>query len=259
MSIQVIGAGFGRTGTTSLKAALEILDLGPCFHMTELQWRPWRARLWLKAAQGEPVDWSQVLAGYRSAVDWPTCAFYAELIERYPDARVVLTVRDPAAWYESARTTIYAIAQEFPRWLNRLIPPLGTVWEMVDAVVWDGTFQGRFHDSAHAQRVFRQHQAAVEAAVPSERLLVYDVSEGWGPLCRFLDRPVPTGVPFPRCNEAKVMQRQVRWAARFNRIVIGVGLTTLAIALCLWWGSPCNGLDATTTGPESHGLERRSP
>src|SRR5215212_7838314 len=110
MSLEVIGAGFGRTGTMSLKVALEQLGYGPCYHMVELFEHPDHVERWEAAVRGEePVDWEEVFAGYRATVDWPGAAFYKELSERYPEAKVILTVRDPDRWYESARNTIFTL------------------------------------------------------------------------------------------------------------------------------------------------------
>ncbi len=108
MALAVIGAGFGRTGTLSLRDALERLGLGPCYHMYEVMQNPGHADFWQRAADGEAVEWEELLAGYRSAVDWPVCSFWAELAARYPEAKVILTVRDPGRWFESAWSTIFA-------------------------------------------------------------------------------------------------------------------------------------------------------
>ena len=107
MNLEVIGAGFGRTGTMSLKVALEELGFGPCYHMREVFEHPEHIELWRAAMRGDPVDWERVLGDYRATVDWPGCTFYGELLERNPDAKVILTVRDPQRWYESVRDTIY--------------------------------------------------------------------------------------------------------------------------------------------------------
>lgn len=124
MTLEVIGAGFGRTGTMSLKVALEELGFEPCYHMSEVFTHPEHVELWRAAAQGEPVEWEQIFGGYRATVDWPACTFYGELMENYPDAKVILTVRDPQRWYESAYNTIYTIdrrvGDERPVILGRL-------------------------------------------------------------------------------------------------------------------------------------------
>src|SRR3712207_228473 len=109
MAIEVIGAGFGRTGTMSLKVALEELGFGPCYHMIELFGHPEHVELWETASQGKPVDWEKLFSGYRATTDWPACSFYGELMQRYPNAKVILTVRDPDRWYESTYNTIYGM------------------------------------------------------------------------------------------------------------------------------------------------------
>jgi hypothetical protein len=120
--MKVIGAGFGRTGTMSLKVALEELGFGPCYHMIELFEHPEHVERWEAAVGGEPVDWEELFSGYQVTVDWPGAAFYKELSERYPEARVILTVRDPERWYESAWNTIFILqdvaSSRAPRWLE---------------------------------------------------------------------------------------------------------------------------------------------
>ena len=198
-ALEVVGAGFGRTGTFSLKLALERLGLGPCYHMFEVGRNPGHRDLWMAMAEGADHDWEEILAGYRSAVDWPAAAFYAPLMERYPEAKVVLTVRDPEAWYESARATIVPD----PERLGEDTSP------MTRRVIWDGVFDGRVHDREHALAVFRRHVAEVRARVPRERLLVYDVREGWEPLCAFLGVPVPAE-PYPHRNTTEEFHARER-------------------------------------------------
>jgi hypothetical protein len=106
MALEVIGAGFGRTGTKSLKAALEELGFDPCYHMSELFGHPEHVELWEAAARGKSVDWNELLGGYRATTDWPACSFYEELMQSYPDAKVILTLRDPNRWYESTYNTV---------------------------------------------------------------------------------------------------------------------------------------------------------
>jgi hypothetical protein len=199
--LDVIGAGFGRTGTMSLKTALEQIDLGPCYHMFEVFQNQDHDALWLQAHDGSLADWEEIFARYRSAVDWPASAFYAPLMRRYREAKVVLTVRDPDAWYESARTTIHARVDES----GAAGETLGD--EMRRRIIWQGVFDGRFDDRAHAIGVFERHIDEVRRTVPPERLLVYDVREGWGPLCRFLGRPEPDA-PFPYLNTGEDFRRR---------------------------------------------------
>ena len=201
--MDVIGAGFGRTGTLSLKAALEQIGLGPCMHMIPLLADAERATLFRKAAEGDTDSLDAAMEGCRSTVDWPGTYFWRELVERHPDAKVVLTVRDPQKWYDSAYRTIYRAATA-PR------PPedMTAGIEMAHAVVWDGTFDGRFADRDFAIRVFLEHNEAVRRTVPADRLLEFEVAQGWEPLCAFLGRPVPDE-PFPRLNDARAFEQMM--------------------------------------------------
>jgi hypothetical protein len=204
MSLGVIGAGFGRTGTLSLKGALEHLGFGPCYHMIEVIDRPEHVDFWQRAAAGTAVDWDEILAGYRAAVDWPACSFYAELAARYPEAKVILTARDPERWYQSAWQTI------FPRITRPVSPDDALAWariRMQRKIVIEQAFGGDIEDREHALAVFRQHVAEVQRAIPPERLLVYRVADGWEPLCRFLERPVPDQ-PFPHVNASDEFRRR---------------------------------------------------
>lgn len=201
--MKVIGAGFGRTGTMSLKAALEQLGFGPSFHMIDLVRDPSPLPLWKAAAAGEPVDWTEVLAGWESTVDWPGCTFWAQMAETWPDAPIVLSVRDPEAWYRSCLNSIHAakemaLAGELEGGTEDGPDP--AVIQFINGLIWNGTFEGRFLERDYALDVFRRHNEAVKAAVPADRLLVYEISQGWGPLCGFLGVPVPD-TPLPHLND----------------------------------------------------------
>ncbi len=197
MSMSVIGAGFGRTGTLSLKGALEVLGFGPCHHMVEVFAHPEQAPVWLAAARGEPVDWQALLTGYGASVDWPSCHFWRELALRFPAAKVVLTARDPEKWFASfSETIVKAIAAPRPSGVGD--PLVAAVGEMAGYIVGEATFGGNL-DKAHVLKVYRDHIETVKRTIPPERLLVYEVGEGWGPLCKFLGVPVPAA-PFPRTN-----------------------------------------------------------
>src|SRR4051794_31816182 len=198
-TLDVIGVGLGRTGTLSLRAALERLGFAPCEHMTNCFAQPERFALWLEALRrqraGEPIDWRPLFTGYRATLDWPGAYFWRELVAAHPESRVILTVRDPDRWYDSARATIYAASQARAATLtSRLLCGLMGVldprarqgFQTVEETVWNGTFGGRFADRAEAMRIFQQHNRDVEATVPPERLLVFDVKQGWEPLCAFL-------------------------------------------------------------------------
>ena len=192
MALSVIGAGYGRTGTLSLKGALEQLGYMKCHHMLEVIQNPPQSDTWLAAARGGPVDWDELLQGYQAAVDWPACHFYRELADYYPDAKVVLTVRDPRAWFDSmSNTTLRVIRQGMATTPSR--PNLGS------ELVVKAAFDGDIDDPDHAVEIFNKHTEAVKASITPERLLVFDVREGWEPLCAFLDKPVPAG-GFPRTN-----------------------------------------------------------
>ena len=213
--MQVVGSGFGRTGTQSKKRALEILGFGPCHHMEEVVRHPTEAREWVRIAQGGAADWTSLMARYGSCVDFPASTVWKELIEAFPDAKVLHTVRDPDRWYDSTRSTIYRSSEFITGWL-RTFTPAGYPVEIADRMVWDGLFDGRFEDRDHAIAVYENWTADVIASVPAERLLVFDVAEGWEPLCAFLDVPVPDQ-PFPRVNDRETMLRRMhgaRWAGR---------------------------------------------
>ena len=187
MSLQVVGAGFGRTGTHSLRDALDTLGLGPCYHMSAVLADPDRAvPLWRAARRGEP-DWDAIFAGYASTVDWPSAGYWKAILAHNPGARVVLSSRSADSWYDSFSETI--------AWLigrpDKLPPRLGPWLEMTTDLIADATFGGRPTDRAHAIAVFDAYEAEVKARVPADRLLVFRAADGWEPLCRFLGKPVP--------------------------------------------------------------------
>lgn len=212
--LKIIGAGFGRTGTASMKAALDTLGFGPCYHMREVIGHPDRVALWSRIIGGEPADWPAVFAGYRSCVDWPACSFYTPLMDVYPEARVLLTVRDPAAWYESVLATIYR-TRELARRLadGTFVAPSGTTEPthalMVTELIWKQTFDDRFENRDYALSVYQAHNEEVVRRVPPDRLLVYETGAGWEPLCAFLGVAVPTE-PFPRLNDRMEFQARIQ-------------------------------------------------
>ncbi|HTU16893.1 MAG TPA: sulfotransferase [Gemmataceae bacterium] len=233
MSLKVIGAGFGRTGTLSLHSALEELGFTRCYHMREVLTHPDHVAAWSAASRGEPVDWDALFAGYQATVDWPACSFYRELLNRYPDAKVILTVRDADKWYDSAFETIYYVRQAFPMWSRWFLLRMRRFTRMLDDVVWLGTFQGRFADKQHAIAAFNRHNDEVRRTVPADRLLIYEVSRGWEPLCAFLGVPVPQDKPFPRLNDTAEFRSRIRKAVA---IVWGVSCAAvILIVLGLIW------------------------
>jgi hypothetical protein len=204
--MEIIGAGFGRTGTMSLKVALEQLGYGPCYHMVELFEHPEHVEQWEAAVRGEPVAWEDMFAGYLATVDWPGAAFYKELMEAHPEARVLLSVRDPHRWYESTKNTIYATVNPSPE----MIAAVGPAPRLNNELIWKRTFGENFEDRQHAIEVFERHNEEVKEHVPADQLLVYEVKEGWEPLCDFLGIETPKGKPFPHLNDTDSFQRMVR-------------------------------------------------
>jgi len=198
MTLRVIGAGFGRTGTLSLKLALEQLGFAPCYHMIEVFGHPEHNAVWEGAAEGKPTDWKGFLAPYGAGVDWPICHFWRELAGVFPDAKFILTERDPEAWYKSISQTIIAA---MTRKVESPDPIRQAQANMGKLIVAEQTFGGRY-DKDHVLAVYRRHNQEVKDTLPRSRLLVTDSPEGWGPLCEFLGVPVPA-VPFPKTNSTE--------------------------------------------------------
>jgi hypothetical protein len=198
--MKVIGVGFGRTGTLSLRTALCELGFGPCHHMIDVTADPALEAKWLRKARGANISWAEILNGYVSTADWPGCFYWNELMDSFPRAKAILTVRDADAWYSSATETIYAMAQAY----QANGPDHGP--GMSDLIIWRRTFSGRFTEKSHAISVFEEHNRRVINTIPRQRLLVYDIKDGWGPLCEFLDVDVPTGTRFPRTNDRASFQ-----------------------------------------------------
>ena len=198
MALKVIGAGYGRTGTMSLKLALEQLGFGPCYHMVEVFKNPEAPAWWLEAAEGRP-DWAKIFDGYASTVDWPSATFYKELADAYPEAKVILTERDPEAWFRSTQATIFA----------RDFADMGqTTWAQMALKVVADLFDRQMHDHDKLISVFKAHNARVREVIPAERLLVYDLAEGWAPLCAFLGVAVPE-TPMPKVNTTEEFQTRL--------------------------------------------------
>ena len=206
MALQVVGAGFGRTGTLSLKNALEKIGFGPCYHMLEVMQHPEHIPLWHRLAFTGAMDWDALFSGYHATVDWPSTRWWREIAAHYPEAKVLLSVRDPEAWYSSMYDTIY---QPMKNPAPADAPePMRLQSEMVRKAVLDETFDNRFEDKAYVLGVFKRHIEEVRATIDPKRLLVFDVREGWEPLCKFLEVPVPSE-PFPRLNEKAATQAMI--------------------------------------------------
>lgn len=197
MSLAIIGSGFGRTGTASLKRALELLGFGPCHHMEEVMAHPEQVPYWQAVFAGEPVDWEMVFTGYRSQVDWPGCHVWRQLAAAYPEAKVIHSVRPEDAWWNSFSATIGKLLTIYK---NLPMPPhIMAMMNATEVALVQQTFGCSPLDRAGVLAAYRRRTEEVRAAIPRERLLVLDVSQGWEPLCRFLGVPVPKE-PFPRVN-----------------------------------------------------------
>ena len=204
MALQVVGAGFGRTGTLSLKMALETLGFAKCYHMAEVAENPGHVDLWRAAWRGED-PWDALFAGYRAAVDWPAAAFWPRLLQRYPAAKVVLTLRDAERWYKSASDTIFSAMKEGlrsddPKRRKRIV--------MANEIIVEGTFGGNLDDRANAIAVYEANVARVRREVPAQQLVEFDPADGWPPLCEALGVAVPE-VPYPHINTSDEFRR--RW------------------------------------------------
>lgn len=182
MALSVIGAGFGRTGTSSLKIALEQLGFGPCCHGSEERHFRQGANFWKRVFDHESLDWDHFFHGYRSMVDSPSCKFYLELAEKYPSAKVILTFRESNAWFDSFEETV-----------------LPLIASSDGGKLFTFLFGGHDHDRQSMITAYERHNAEVKRLIPAERLLVYEVESGWEPLCEFLGVAIPDA-PFPHVN-----------------------------------------------------------
>lgn len=214
--MKVIGVGFGRTATMSLKHALPELGAGPCFHMIDLIMGEHRERdlaNWTRIAAGERPDWNEVFDGYESTVDWPACSLWEELIEAFPDAAVLLNVRDFDGWYASCRNTILAAklaaqAGEIPEDANRPAPP-PELWGVIERLVWQGPdLEGRFEDEAWTRAMYERRIEVIRSVVPAKRLTVWEPGDGWEPLAAMLGAPAPD-TPFPRLHDTNEFRTEM--------------------------------------------------
>lgn len=218
-NIRLIGAGLPRTGTLTQKLALEELGLGPCYHWVNVLADLDQVGLWMKALDGEG-PWAEIFAGHNSTVDWPGGYFYAELIDVYPDAKVLLSVRDPVKWERSFRDTIWTMChgETLMPMLSRSRALIDPRWErylaLVDRMFWgsQGTFAAGHAEPEQMIEQMHAHNEAVKRIVPPERLLVWEVGEGWEPLCEFLGVDVPA-TPLPHANERDAFVERVIAAA----------------------------------------------
>ena len=191
MGLKIIGAGFGRTGTESMKLALEILGYAPCHHMIEVLRNPEQEQYWRKAAINKTYDWDHAFENYQAAVDWPSAFYWRELSEYYPEAKILLTVRPADEWYESYSKTILEATKDSkdPEVLGR-------------SLIADQVFQGKPDDRDFAIGVYEENIREVQATISEDRLLTYHVGSGWQPLCEFLGKDIPNQ-DYPRTNSTQ--------------------------------------------------------
>ncbi len=194
MTLTVIGTGFGRTGTDSMREALTILGFGPCHHMYEVIGNDEQKRRWRAMVQGAPRDWPYLFEGYASCLDWPSAHFWPELINFYPDARIILTWRSAESWWESFAKTIRP-------GINQSSEPQSMGLALIKKIVFSGNIDNRDHCMA----TYNANVAAVKASVPANRLLIHSLGDGWEPLCAHLGVPVP-GQPYPSRNTTAEFQ-----------------------------------------------------
>lgn len=195
--LRVVGAGLGRTGTMTLKLALEKLLGGRCYHMVEVFAHPEHVAVWHEAARGGATDWRALFGGYHAAVDWPAAAYWRELMQLYPDALVLLSVRDSESWWRSAHGTIFPSI--------RIAPP---AWRAMVEDLFAARFTADLEDREKCIEAFERHNAEVRAGVPPERLLEWRATDGWEPICAALGVPVPAE-PLPHANSSEEFHARV--------------------------------------------------
>lgn len=187
MSLQVIGAGFGRTGTDSMREALNILGFGPCHHMFEVTDNPVMKARWRAFMDDDKRDWESLFEGYRSCVDWPSVHYWRDLVAHYPEARVILTWRDPDNWWTSYEASLLKYIQTTED------------YQSVGYRILKKAFGDRAGERDHVIGIYKAHVEEVVATIPEERLLVHKLGDGWAPLCAHLGVPVPDE-PYPNRN-----------------------------------------------------------
>ena len=235
MTLKIIGAGFGRTGTNSTRAALDQLGL-PCYHMEEVmdsKKNPHHLGFWCRVAKSEPGtqhDWSEVFENYEACVDFPAACVWQELLEAYPEAKVLLTLHPggPDSWYDSTWETIYAPSRMWQGKVLEIATPFGRKFMgMVGELAWERSLKGTMGDRERAKQRYQELIDEVTAAVPPEKLLIFKVSEGWGPLCEFVGAPEPEG-EFPRTNDRASMKKMLHGIMAGAYVIVGVAALLLA-------------------------------
>ncbi|CAF3750791.1 unnamed protein product [Rotaria sordida] len=223
--LRIIGAGLPRTGTSSLKAALEQLGFGPCHHMAELFDKPERSILFSRALDGHEIDFHELMKGYGSTVDAPTQIFYKEIHKAYPKAKIILTVRDTGEkWFESMTNSIGPTATDISYYIA--VYPIRFL--RLQCIVAKKIFKKWMTEYGEiGPRIHDLYNARVINENKKDELLVFNVKEGWPPLCKFLNVPIPTDIPFPNVNDTKYIQhaffkaRLFGWSAWACIVAVG--------------------------------------
>ena len=217
MSLKIIGAGLPRTGTNTLKQSLEQLGLKHVYHMKELLVNPDRLYLWKRLDETGDTDWDALYAGYDGTVDFPGYPWYKEHMKKYPDAKVILTVRDFEDWYKSVDSTVFRAGPQTPLEKMKMMGKLlssARARKVVKCIKWFkkaffvDRLKGQFEDKEFARKFWENHLADVKASVPKDKLLVYDVRDGWGPLCKFLGVEEPAE-PLPHLNKKENFKKML--------------------------------------------------
>ncbi|MBP9192146.1 MAG: sulfotransferase family protein [Ignavibacteria bacterium] len=217
MALKIIGSGLGRTGTYSLKLALEILGFGKCYHMTELFQNPSGVKYFTDAENDMIVEWDKLFHGFNSAVDYPVARYFKKIFSYYSHAKVIHTVRDPEDWYKSATATIFPAGNPFSWKILKLavhLPFSVQAIKRIPVLMYSRKlshleFGNDLKDKEKVISEFNFHTEDVIRTIPKEKLLVFDVRSGWLPLCGFLGVPVPD-VPFPVSNSREEFFEKVK-------------------------------------------------
>ena len=226
MSIKIIGAGLPRTGTNTLKESLEKLGYVKAYHMKELIVHPENLHYWLTLKETGTTQWDELYNGFQATVDFPAYPWYKEHMKQYPDAKVILTVRPFEKWYTSVDSTIWKagpqnalqkIIKLFKLLFNPRLKSVSKCIKFAKGTIFKVHFQGKFKDKIFAEKMFNKHIEDVKAFVPAEKLLIYDVSDGWGPLCKFLNVPEPNE-PLPHLNKKENFKEMLAELAKGNMV-----------------------------------------
>ena len=235
--LKVIGAGMPRTGTASLQQALAILFSAPCYHMREVVTHPDRVKFWTEAAlQGKSTkEFREHFKSFAATVDFPSCMHWEKLLQAYPDAKVVLSVRDPDSWVKSVKQTVLLMNSSYSGspwgiWLLQTFSPRGRAgWRLVHFGFWYPLLKGDFSD-ANIRKVYVEWVEDVKRRCPKDKLLVFGAADGWEPLCSFLGVPVPE-TPFPNVNDTKSFQKIVNGLSAMACIFAGVSAIAIAVGI----------------------------